>query len=329
MNLPRTAVALAALLAVVLLAGCAGDPAFTSGKIYWELGEYDKAKDELTKAIENSPTAWEPHAFLGRAYADTDDLEKAHEEFFKALKLAPDEQSKETVDNVITHYWLIYDRQGESYIGAAKFEDAIAEFEKAIVIDPRKPDAYINLGYAHHMSMDYDKAIEIFEIAMEYAPDNEVLRENLVSAYVNKAANLAALKDFGGALMYFERTEQIAPETEDILYNIGLMHYELKDYREAINYFNAHLENSPDDEEVLYRVFLGHWALATSLDGEGQAEFAADEYTAALVPLTKLVEIDDTEITYHRALARVYNKLGRDSEAMEELKKVEELLKGE
>ena len=74
-------------------------------------------------------------------------------------------------------FLLVYDKQGEQFNEAAKFEDAIAEFEKAIVIDPRKADAYINLGYALHMSMQTDEALEVFEQAYEYAPDNEVLIE--------------------------------------------------------------------------------------------------------------------------------------------------------
>jgi tetratricopeptide (TPR) repeat protein len=326
MNVVRTAAALTALAAVLMLAGCGADPAFTSGKVYLSQENYEKAIEQLKFAIRNNPDAWEPHMWLGRAYADTDELEMAHDEFFTALELALDEKSKEQVEDTITYYWLIYDKQGEQYNEAAKFEDAIAEFEKALLIDPRKADAYINLGYALHMSMQTDRALEVFEQALEYAPGNEVLVENLVSVYETKAGNLAALGDYANALVYFEKIARVAPDTPDLDYNMALMNYQLKDYREALKYYHKQLEADEEDEDVLYRVFLCYWALGGELKDAGQEDLAKDEYGSAVAPLTKLVELDDSNVTYHRALMRVYNELGQEDEAIVELRRIEELL---
>ena len=328
MNVVRTAAAFVALAAILWLAGCGADPAFTSGKVYLGQENYGKAIEQLKLAIRNSPNAWEPHMWLGRAYADTDELEMAHDEFFTALELAQDEKSKEQVEDTITYYWLVYDKQGEQFNEAAQFADAIAEFEKALVIDARKPDAYINLGYALHMSGDYDRAVEAFETALEYAPDNEVLIENLVSVYEAQGGNLAATGDTEGALVYFNKILVLAPETPDINYNLGLMHYSLEEYREAREFFRRQLAEGGEDEEVLYRIFLCHYALGEQLKGEGQEELARDEYAGALEPLLKLVEIDDMSVGYHRALMRVYNELGQLDEAALELEKVRKLIEG-
>lgn len=329
MRLSAIVALLAGLVGIVILAGCAGDPAFTSGKVYLADKNYDKAIEQLMIAVRNSPSSWEPHMYLGWSYAERQELEKANEEWFTALDLAPDEKSKGQVNNVIQQFWLKYAKKGEEYNEAAKFERAIEEFEKALLVDPRRPDAYINLGYSLVMSDKFDEAIEVFERALEYSPDNEVLLENLTGTYANKGGRLAALGDHAGALMYFEKVERVAPDTPDLYFNLGMMHYQLRQYRDSLRYFRKHLEGAPEDEEVLYRVFLAHWATATGLDGDGQAELAADEYRAAMEPLQQLIVLDDEEITYHRALARVYNKLGRDDEAMGSLKRVEELLRAE
>jgi len=328
MRVLRIAAALVALAGLLALVGC-GDPAFTSGKVYIGQGNYEMAIQELTMAVENSPGAWEPRMWLGRAYAESEALEEAHDAFFEALELAPDQKAADEVEDVITYYWLIYDRQGEQYIEGAKFEDARVEFEKAIVIDPRKVDAYINLGYAYHMSMDYDKAIEVFEQAREYEPENEVLNENLLSVYETKGGSMASISDYAGAVRYFEKIRSIDPEYPDIVYNIGLMYYQMKDYREALSYFRQHLDADPEDEEVLYRVFLAYWALGQDLAKEGQEEMAAEEYAASLPYLQRLIDLNDQEITYHRALARIYNKLGRNEEALHELSIIEQLMGGE
>jgi len=329
MNVARLAAFLVALAAVAMLSGCGADPAFTSGKVYLGQQNYEKAVEQLQQAIRNNQNAWAPHMYLGMAYADMEQLQAAHDEFFTALELAQSEKDKETVENTITHYWLIYDKQGEHYNEAAKFADAVAEFEKAIVIDPRKADAYINLGYALHMDMQTDRAIEVFEEARELAPDNEVVKENLTSVYETKAGNLAATGDYQQALIYFEKIQRVEPNTPDINYNIALMHYQLKDYREALRFFSKQLELDPEDEDVLYRIFLCRWAIAKDLKEGGQEDLAKDEYAAALEPLQKLVEIDDGNVTYHRALMRVYNELGMENEALVEVRKIEQLLAGE
>jgi tetratricopeptide (TPR) repeat protein len=369
MSRVRTALALAALLSLVLLAGCGADPAFTAGKVYLADMNYQRAIEQLHIAIRNSPNAWEPHMYLGRAYGDLAEategepisvqvvkdgetqklditpgqtevlLPLVHEEFMKALELAVEPAAKEQVENAITQYWLIYHKKGEQYVEAAKFEEAVPEFERAIVIDSRKPDAYINLGYSLHMSGNEDRAIEVFERALSEGAQNPTLVENLVSVYQAKAGVLASSGDYPNALRYFEKIQKVAANTPDINYNIGLMYYQMKEYREALTYFADQLTLAGDDEEVIYRVFLAHWAIATGLDTEaGMApndeakaiatQSAQDEYTAALEPLLKLIVLNNEEVTYHRALARVYNKLGRNDEAMEELREVEALLQG-
>ncbi len=329
MYVARTVILAAALVAVVMLAGCGSDPAFTSGKVYLGQQNYEKAIEQLQLAIRNDPNAWQPHLYLGMAYADTDELEMAHDEFFTALDLAQTDKDKEVVENEITRYWLVYDKQGEQYNEAAKFADAIEQFEKAIVIDDRKADAYINLGYALHMSNQFDKAVEVFEKALEYSPDNPVLKENLINVYETKAGNLAAVGDFQQALLNFEKIEAIDPNYPDLMYNIALMHYQMKEYREALSYYARALENNEDDKDVLYRMFLCYWALAGDLRELGQTDLANDEYTAALKPLLKLVELDDGNITYHRALMRVYNELGQENEALLEVRRIEQILAGE
>jgi tetratricopeptide (TPR) repeat protein len=326
MSVVRTAAALVALAATLVLGGCGADPAFTSGKVYLSQENYPKAIEQLTEAIRNNPSAWEPHMWLGRAYADTEMLDMAHDEFFTALDLARDEGSKKKVEDTITYYWLVYDKQGEGFNEAAQFSDAIAEFEKAIVIDPRKPDAYINLGYALSMNMETDRALDVFEKAYETSPDNPVLIENLVSVYQQKAGNLAATGDYQNALVYFEKIARVAPATPDLNYNIALMNYQLKDYREALKWYGKQLEVDPDDEDVLYRMFLCYWALGNELKDSGQEDLAKDEFGGALPYLTKLVELDDTNVTYHRALMRVYNEMGQEDEAVAELRTIEALL---
>lgn len=322
----RTAAVVLTLAAILILAGCGADPAFTSGKVYLQQEDSESAIEQFQIAIRNNASDWQPHMWLGRAYAETDELLMAHDEFFVALDLAIEPSQKEQVEQTITYYWQIYQNEGNLQNSAGNFAGAIAEFDKAILIDARKADSYANLGFAHHMMMNFDDAVAAFELALERAPDNPDLKGNLVSVYESKAGSLSGLGDHENALRYFEKIEMIAPETQDIYYNIGLMHYQLKDYRAAIRSFNQHLVGNEADEEVQYRVFLAHWGIAKELEDQGQVELALPEYQSAIPTLEKLIELNFEELTYHRALARVYNKLEMTEEALLELGIVEELL---
>ena len=57
-------------------------------------------------------------------------------------------------------------------------------------------------------------------------------------------------------------------------------------------------------------------------------ELAAAEYEATIPVLETLIELDFEDLSYHRALARIYNKLERTEEAQIELGIVQELLTG-
>ncbi len=326
MIMARTAAVVLTLAAILILAGCGADPAFTSGKVYLQQENFDNSIEQFQIAIRNNAADWQPRMWLGRAYAETDELQMAHDEFFAALDLAIEPAHKEEVEQTIMWYWQIYQNEGNKENSSGQFTAAIAEFDKAILLDPRKAEAYANLGYAHHMLMNFDDAVAAFELALELSPDNEDLKANLVSVYESKAGSMAGLGDNENALRYFEKIESISPETQDIYYNIGLMHYQLKDYRAAIRSFNQHLEGNEEDEEVQYRVFLAHWGIAKDLEEQGQMELAIPEYQSAIPTLETLIELNFEELTYHRALARVYNKLEMTEEAMLELGIVQELI---
>ncbi len=75
MYVARKLVLAVALVAILVLAGCGGDPAFTSGKVYLGQQNYEKAIEQLHLAIRNNPDWWEPHVWLGMAYGDTDELD--------------------------------------------------------------------------------------------------------------------------------------------------------------------------------------------------------------------------------------------------------------
>jgi tetratricopeptide (TPR) repeat protein len=326
MNVARTAAALLALAAFVLMAGCGGDPAFTAGKVYLQQKDYPNAIEQLQTAIKNSPGFWEPYMWLGRTYAETDELELAHENLFKARDLAPDQKAVDECNNAIAFYNQGFRNEGNSKMEAAQYELALAEYEKALIIDPENTASLVNLGAAYQNLGDYDAAISSYETARELDPGNESIEEYLLDAYSFKAASLASpgVEDYDGAIEYYERIERVAPDYPDLLFNLGNMHYLSEHWRKAIDYFELHLEEKPDDVDALSRVYYSYWKLAESIWDLDEV-LATEYYEKVIEAVLKLIETDDT-ISYHRMLQRIYLKLDRQEEAQAELEQIRMLL---
>lgn len=324
MNAARTLLAILTLVTLVLIAGCGADPAFTSGKVYLQQQDYESAIEQLQIAIKNSPTDWEPHMWLGRTYAETGELEMAGEEFHAALELAPDESAEAEARNAIAFYAQKFRNEGNNYMDADQYEQAVAEYEKSLIIDPDHPDTRIGLGAAYQNLGEFDAAIEQYEKAYELRPDVPAIEEYLLHAYDVKAGSLDAMDDWAGSVTYYEKIQEIDPGYPNIDFNLGYMHYLLEDWDEAIYYLEKHLENEPDDVDALQRTYYSYWRLADEL-WEDDPEQATEYYERVIDTLYQLIEEEDT-VSHHRMLSRIFMKLGREQEAQAELEQVRMLL---
>lgn len=78
-----------------------------------------------------------------------------------------------------------YNKQGLSLAEQGKYYDAIKAYTKAIELDPKKADYYVNRGDAYHNTNQYELAIADYKKALELDPNNTVARGKLqiVEAY--------------------------------------------------------------------------------------------------------------------------------------------------
>ena len=96
----------------------------------------------------------------------------------------------------------------QQYLTEQKYEQAIAEFQKIIEIDPKNADAYIGMAKAYIGIGDTDKAIEVLEDGYEQTGDDRILEmlEELKSG--EKTAETTTETT--------EITEETVAETENI-----------------------------------------------------------------------------------------------------------------
>jgi len=83
--------------------------------------------------------------------------------------------------------------QAASLLHAGQFEYAITALDQVIKIQPRMPEAYVNMGFAYLGLEQYETAAIAFSRAID-------LRPNQINAYYGLGEALEGMQDYEGAL---------------------------------------------------------------------------------------------------------------------------------
>ena len=152
------------------------DACYNRGAAYSTIGKYDRAIEDLTKAIELRPN--DPGAYhnRGATYNEKKTYELAIKDFNKAINLRPDDAS---------HYLL----RGVAHIEKHDYELAASDFSKAIELNPSDAGAYNGRGTSHYRNTDFHSAIADFRQAIQLNPD-------LAQAYSNRGEARLHLRDW-------------------------------------------------------------------------------------------------------------------------------------
>ncbi len=100
--------------------------------------------------------------------------------------------------------------QAASLIHAGQFEYAITALDQVIKIQPRMPEAYVNLGYAYLGLEEYQTSAAVFSKAID-------LRPNQVNAYYGLAEALEGMQDYEGALGAMRSYIHLSPPNDPFL----------------------------------------------------------------------------------------------------------------
>ena len=88
-----------------------------------------------------------------------------------------------------------------------RFDDAIAEFERALALDPNLAEAYGSLGFIYSDIVQLEKAIEFFDKAIRLSPQTQ----ELAIWYHGKGVAYFGLQQYDQAIEWARRTIAINP----------------------------------------------------------------------------------------------------------------------
>lgn len=150
------------------------------------------------------------------------------------------------------------------------FDGAIADYNKAIALQPDDEDAYVRRTQAEQSKGDWDSAIADATKAIELKPDDEY-------AYSLRGEAKRAKGDLDGAIADCTKVIEINPKLDAAYYNRGILKKDKGDYDGAIADFTYVIQLYPDDQD--------------NYDARGDAKTDKRDYDGAIADYNKAIEL--------------------------------------
>jgi tetratricopeptide (TPR) repeat protein len=221
---------------------------YNVGMIHWKLGELYLNKNQ---------------------YYDSPFYNEAKKELEKARELG--------ISTAGLHSDLALAYQGLGYI-----EKAAEEFELAIE-KGQLIDDYISLASIYKETGKYDRALEIYEKAVQESPDNVSIYLNMGDIYLEKG-------EYSRAIDVLKKGVNLKSSMVALKMNLALAYMHNEDFEEAKKYFMEVI----DDNENIYQAYFYLGEIYNKI--ENNHELAVNYY--------------DQAISYNKNYVRAYLALG-------------------
>lgn len=140
--------------------------------------QYDQAIANYTRALEINPNDAEAYYKRGSAYMNKEFFDRAiysNKEGSPIIVRSSIQFDRAISDfnkalEINPRYAEVYLNRGAAYAAKGFYDQAISDYNKALQINPRDNNAYCNRGLAHREKGEFDQAISDFNKALEINP---------------------------------------------------------------------------------------------------------------------------------------------------------------
>lgn len=275
------------------------DPNFYYGlsDVDMTAGNYKKAIEHCTKAIELLPTFAGAYANRGGAYEMLGDKENALHDFDKSIELGKASHHPKLAN--------LYFNRGTLFCDTKQWDKALADLTEAIRLDPNMSDGYVNLNLVYKHFQQYDKAYDACDKAVKADPKN-------VFAYSGRATSEFDLARFEDAIKDANRALELKPDFADAYEIRGAALLNLREFEKSAADGEKAISLKPDCAQAYYY--------------GGAAEFQLGQYEKAAQNFTRAIELDAWHRTYSYYLRGMcYEQLGKKALASADIDKAKEL----
>ena len=205
--------------------------------------------------------------------------------------------------------------QGDVYLEQERWDEAIAEYGKAIELNPESADAYAQRALAVLLEQEYNLTMDCLNEAATRDAEKALalnpaigLDRRLARAYAFQGDCYYEDREYDEAAASYAKAMELDPNiscrTPSTVY-IDQIEQDLHDqqYDRAIMYIGKALAFEPEDTEYYYH------KLAEAYHGRGIENFYCPEPDDAIADLSKAIELDPANAEHYSGRAFIYSML--------------------
>ncbi|MEO1239893.1 MAG: tetratricopeptide repeat protein, partial [Pseudomonadota bacterium] len=141
-------------------------------------------------------------------------------------------------------HWVVHFARGITHEREDRWEEAEADFRKALELNPGQPQVLNYLGYSFvEMNTNMEEALELIEQAVEGRPDSGFITDSLGWA-------LYRLGRYDEAVVHMERAVELEPVDPIINDHLGDVYWAVGRHREAEFQWHRALSFEPEEEDA-------------------------------------------------------------------------------
>ncbi|MCX7995568.1 MAG: tetratricopeptide repeat protein [candidate division WOR-3 bacterium] len=190
---------------------------------------------------------------------------------------------------------IAFNNRGNAYKLIGQYEKAIEDFNKAIEFAPELELPYFNRGTVYERLGQYDKAIADFTMALNLQP-------NFAVGYVDRGAVYCRLGEYDKAYNDLIRALQLNPNFAEAYYNLGVLYFNLKNYTLAMENYDRAIALDP--------------YLSVAYLSKGDIFVMYGEYEKAIEYYTMVLRMDSLNFDAYYNRAVVFTRIGNLEQAL-------------
>ena len=137
-------------------------------------------------------------------------------------------------------------RQGNNFLDAKRYQDAVEAYDQAIAIKPESADTWVNRGNALTSLKQYKDALASYDKAIAIQPDQH-------EAWYNRANALTSLKQYKEALASYDKAIAIQPNKHEAYYNKACSYALQQNVELAIENLQKAIQLAPGTYQALVK----------------------------------------------------------------------------
>jgi protein O-GlcNAc transferase len=349
----RRIISLEILFVLFVFLSCYHSPYISSGLLYLEQREYDKAITQFKLAIEAEPTRPRPYLLLAETYRRKNENDSVAIYIKKATEIDII-KTKEILGEYkrLTYSYLLFDLAKE-HIDNEEYRIAIDKLQMALLINDNYVSSMNLMAYCYLKFKNEEKAKELFENAIEVEPDSistylfyadyykekkklkeeeDILTkakliiessdwyirlhlENVLEVYSCLGYNKLWQGKPAEAEIEFKKALVIDPKSKALNYDYALAMLELRKLNKAIEYLENSISGDSTDVDSYYYLGFAHLELK--------------EFEEAILFYTKAIELDPECEKAYKGRATCYYYIGDKEKLERDLKYIKEDISGD